>query len=375
MEMSSEKQKRIEARILNSANPIIIQNRLNVTYSNFHTWEHFRNFKTKEEAKEAALPEKFQSFQNCFFMANSCAEALRKALLTRGMPIHARRVEIATNSWFQRPKSARQYHCLVMVRLPDSCIVLDPTAHHYAFRVPLGKVFRAPWPSTSKFCYIAIGGARLLIQCDLDSALPADNALKHPMTKDLGITYEDPFRSIAGGFKGGIANLAYRSDAYIGRLPGRRSIIVDAVWDHRPTTKIKYAAFNDGSGRYIVNACHITIDLKEHSLCVDMIPAEWLAREDNSSLSRRLNMRTGSYVTTGKPPLYYGIEVSLATYKDVHKGFTQRTMDTLEFMDTLSVALGMPGGELLRIANVMLEVWKEEDRKAPQKDLKRKRRW
>jgi hypothetical protein len=363
-----EKQMATEALVLKMANAIAIEHRLTVSYSNFHTWEHLRKFKTKKEARDAELPQSFKSFQNCLLMANACAEALRAALLAKHRPTTARYVEVATDNWNQRPNSAREYHCLVMVRLPECCIIIDPVFHHYAFRVPLGEVFTVPWPDTYTLCYVAFGDTRLLVHCE-----ESHNALEHPLTKRLGITYGDPFRSVVGGFKGGIANLAYPTDAYIGQVPSKRSIAVEAVWDHKPTTEIDYSALDDGSGRVLLEVCRISIDFREHELCIGWIPVEWLAWKENTSLKRRLQRRNGSYVTAEYHPLFEWFQDSLATYKDVQQGFTQRTMKTLKFMEELCVALGMPKGELLRIANVMLEVWQEEDRKEPKKDLKRKR--
>jgi hypothetical protein len=107
--------------ILKLANEVAIKHRQSVSYSNFHTWEHFQQFQTGKEASEAPPPSSSQSFQNCLYMANSCAEALRAALLKQGKeyaPL-ADRVQIATDCWNQNHTSSRQNHCLVMLRLPD----------------------------------------------------------------------------------------------------------------------------------------------------------------------------------------------------------------------------------------------------------------
>jgi hypothetical protein len=361
--------------ILKLANEVAIKHQTSVSYSNFHTWEHFQQFQTGQEASEAPSPSSSQSFQNCLYMANSCAEALRAALLQQGTenaPL-ADRVQIATDCWKQNPTSSRQYHCLVMLRLPDVSIVIDLVAHPYALRVNVDELWEAKF-SIYRFRYVAIGAARLLVHVDMFDK-DKHNVLPHPLTNQF-LKYNDPFRDIRGGFKGGVEHLAFPTDSYAGRVPGRRSIFVDQIWNHRPTSPaIPHYRLQDGTGRYLVESCKIGIDLANRYIWVTAIPLEWIHDPENAYLLCRLKDRS-SYIILGDGPehVFGEFQVALLTLTDIRKGFAKRTENNLKFMLELAEALGLEEGELMRIAGIMLRYWQEEEvRREPRKDLKRKR--
>jgi hypothetical protein len=355
-------------RILKIADDITINNRLNVSYSNFHTWEHLRQFETGKEASGAAMPSTFQSFQNCFYMANECAEALRTSLKAEGLSTWARQVKLATDCWAQRPTSARQYHCIVMLCCADRCIVIDPVAFFYAIEVAVNNIWSSDF-STYSYCYAAAGNSRFLVHVD---DINPQNVLARPTTKDF-LSYNDPFREVRGGLKGGIENLVFPTDSYRGRLPSNRSILVDSVWDREPETDITYFPLQDGSRRFLVETCRIGIDIRSRSMWISAIPQEWLARKENSKLLRRLKNRNGYGDCADKPEVHAAWQLELTTLTDIQNGFTKRTMSSLTFMQELAEALGLKAGELIRIANAVLSYWQEEEQKKSQKNLKRKR--
>lgn len=354
--------------MLKTADDITIRNRLNVSYSNFHTWEHLHQFKTGKEASEACTPPTVQLFQNCFHMANECAQALRTSLRAKGLSSWARRVKLATDCWFQRPTSARQYHCIVMICCPDKCVIIDPVAYYYAIEVPVDTIWKSE-ASTYSYCYAAAGDSRFLV--NVNNTNPY-NVIEHPSTRDF-LSYNDPFREVRGGFMGGIENLVFPTDGYRGRLPSNRSILVDSVWNREPKTDITYFPLRDGSGRFIVETCRIGIDIRAHSMWISAIPREWLDRKENSYFKRRLKDRNGYGICEDNPAAHAVWQLELVTLTDIQNGFSKRTTSSLEFMQELAEALGLQRGELMRVANVVLGYWQEEERKQYKKNLKPKR--
>jgi hypothetical protein len=140
------------------ANAVAIAHRQSVSYSNFHTWEHFQRFATAKEAGAAPSPASSTNFRNCLYMANTCASALRSAIgaCDKDYTDLVDTVQIATDCMYQTPKSSREYHCIVMLRLPDFCMVMDPVAYPFAIKVPLNGIWAGEY-SYDSFRYVGIG--------------------------------------------------------------------------------------------------------------------------------------------------------------------------------------------------------------------------
>ncbi|KAG9193104.1 hypothetical protein G6011_03139 [Alternaria panax] len=250
----------------------------------------------------------------------------------------------------------------------NECVIIDPVAYCYAIEVPVDTIWELE-ASTYSYCYAAVGDSRFLVH--VNDADPC-NTIEHPNTRD-SLSYNDPFREVRGGPKGGIENLVFPTDSYRGRLPSNRSLLVDGVWDREPTTDITYFPPRDGSGRFIVETCRIGIEFKVRSMWISGVPEEWLARKENSYYLRRLKDRNGHGPCEDNSEAHAVWRLELTTLMDIQKGFTKKTASSLEFMQELAEALGLKVGELMRVANVVLGYWQEEERKRPRKGLKRKR--
>lgn len=351
--------------IFDASNQIAIQKRLSGSYSDWHTWEHLRNFEEGETASKAVSSEALQHFQNCFYMASDCSELLRSYLRSRAdLSQYESCVMLATNRWTQRATSARQYHCIMMLPLPKACIIIDPVVSSYAIRVPVNTIWDTGF---NKFCYAALDDVRFLVNIGQDQT----PMLTHPETgEELG--HGDPFRSIVDGFEGGIKNLAYPSDNYRGRTPSNRCIFMYDVWDTQPTSDIDYTLLGADSGKegkFVVETGRISFSFTEHRIWIMSMPVEWLHDPKKADLLNRLQKRK-QFIIEG---ILAGFTVDMHMYADVQQGFLKRTRENLELLQELVEALGLQEGELMRIANIMLGHWQEEDRAKPKKVLKRKR--
>jgi hypothetical protein len=372
------KQKNIANRILAIADQVAIDVRLKFRpiYSNWHTWELLHKANTKEQLygnSNLDLMIDSSPYGNCLFMAYDCFMNFREALNIAGLQAYADRVEFATDNFNQNPKSARHYHCIAMLRLWDQCIVLDPVAHGYAIKVRLGHIWATP-SSTFRLAYFAQNDARLLVEYGMDDG-EAYNVLQHPESREFN--YNDPFLPIKNGITGAIENLAWPSDSYLGRLPSRRCVWLQQVWDGKPSEGVGCLAMKDDSGRYVVETGRLFIDLIEREVTLEDIPyGDWLARPENKYFMRRLRNRNGFSLQTGtcayragEAPATVEYTLDLGTPVD---GFSKRVSESLQFFNELCEALGMSKGEFLRMTDVMLEAWKEVD-KDQKKAPKRKR--
>ncbi|RMZ72508.1 hypothetical protein GMOD_00007504 [Pyrenophora seminiperda CCB06] len=350
------------------ANEIAIKKRMSVAYSNFHTWEHLRNFENGEEASNVASPETLNQFQNCFYMAHSCAEKLRSTLSKHpNLRSYESCVMVATDCWQQKATSAREYHCIAMLPLPTACIIIDPVAASYAITVPLNHKWSCEL-TTYRYCYAGWDNVRFLF--DIGSGYHASLTLSNGALLPHG----DPFRSIKGGWKGGVSNLVYPGDNYRGRTPSNRSMFMFDVWDREATNPdvdcVELQADSGKAGKFLVETARLGFSFEKREMWVRNIPQEWFDFPENEYFQKRFKNR--KYFEIDEEG-YANFAVDMHTRTDIQLGFMKRTVDNLELMQELLEALGMKEGELMRMANVMLAYWQEAKLQEPKKDLKRKR--
>jgi hypothetical protein len=362
---------RIEARILEIASTVANEVYATQMYSDFHTWKAFYDVTTKAAARALApdLATSIHPFGDCLTMATKCYEELRTNLEAEG-PEYAEyvdRVQLVNNNWKQRAQSAREYHCITIVRLPTHCIVVDAVARGTAVSVPLGELTKPPGCASLGFVYIAVGDARLLVEYEPNEPC---YSLARPQSKGV-FEYDDPYAEIKNGFAGGVADLAFPSVNYHveGDLPSRREILIHQIWTCPPQIGAVFEELQDRKG-WRVETGQMRVNFVKRKITVKKIPYVALrARDETSTLMRRL-FRARVLIIPLRPSLGK-FKISLADQGDI--GFDRVTMEKLELMDEMCEALGMPKGEVLRIAIMMQEVWMdyEEMRMRTKKEGKR----
>ncbi|KAJ4363873.1 hypothetical protein N0V95_000943 [Ascochyta clinopodiicola] len=366
----SRKRSQIEARILKLASNITNAKYAAKSYSSFHVWEAFRHVNSKRAARAVApdLAASMHPFGNCLTMGSECAEELRTALEVEG-PEYAEyvsRVQFVTNNWNQHARSAREYHCMVIIRLPTQCIVVDAVNCDTAFAVPLGEMCVQPGCPSIGLVYVASGDARLLVECGPVSPC---YTLARPYSHGE-FEYDDPYSDIKDGLVGGVENLAYPSKNYHvrGKLPSRCSTFVHQVWEQKPS--FDHTDLATGTG-FAVETCLIRVNFAKRKITVELIPyTDWLMRPENAELLERLRRR-GEVNLSKDGETFANVKVDLDG-QGTH-GFDAKTAQSLELLDVVCGKLGMPEGEISRIAGVMQEVWTEHDEaKARQADRQRK---
>lgn len=348
---------RIEARILEIASTVANEKYAAKMFSNFHEWEAFRNVTTKSAARALApeLVASMHPFGNCLTMAAECYDGLRAKLEAEG-PEYAEyvgRVQLVTNNWKQRAKSARDYHCITIVRLPTHCIVIDAVARGTASRVPLGELYKPPGCSSQGFVYVGIGDARLLVEYEPNEPC---YTFARPQSKGR-FEYDDPYADVRGGLAGGIEDLAFPSVNWHvqGALPSRRKILIHQTWTRRPRTSVSVEELQGEKG-WVVETGQMRINFEKRKITVKLIPyTDLLNRPETMALMQRLY--AARVLILPLRPTFAKFKISLADQGN--DGFDEKTLGRLELMNEMCEALGMPEDEVLRIADVMQEVWTE----------------
>ncbi|EDU42273.1 hypothetical protein PtrSN002B_009740 [Pyrenophora tritici-repentis] len=300
------------ALIFEVANQVAIEKAMSVSYSNFHTWEHLRNFDNANAASTAATLETLKRFQNCCYMAHDCAEALRARLHDHeDLAEYASHVMLATDNWEQRAKSSREYHCTMMLPLPEACIIIDPVSSLGAIKVALNTTWENGF-SAFRWCYAGINDFRFLVNVNDDPQIE----LHYPKTRDTP-TYNHPYRTLQDGFEGGVRKLVYPSDNYRGRTPSNRCMFIYGVWDKQPSPDVdavKVRLRPDQAVHFVVETCRISFSFQERWIWVSNIPIEWLKDPDNANIRKRLEPRAYYY---SEDDLWKGFQVDLKTRADI----------------------------------------------------------
>jgi hypothetical protein len=185
--------------------------------------------------------------------------------------------------------------------------------------------------------------------------------LARPLSEGLFV-YNDPYSVVKGGFEGGVAHLAYPSVNYHiqGKLPSRRKVLVHQIWERQPTDRdVNFEVVADG-GRFVVETLQMRVDFEKRKISAKGIPyVDWLKQPENAKLLKRMRRHEGVSLPESAEEAFAKFKISLVGHgKDK---FDRKTADNLRLMDEICEELGMPKGEVLRIADIMLQVWSEYD--------------
>jgi hypothetical protein len=153
-------------------------------------------------------------------------------------------------------------------------------------------------------------------------------------------------------------NLAIPADTYA-ELPSRRTISAYQIWDHESSTDdITYIAIP--GNRFCVNTFCLKIDFNDHTLELKKIPLrDWLLKPENKGSYQTLRS-SGTYQRNGDR-----VTATLGAFTldlgECEGGvFDEGVGKMVNLVDDICRRLGLPGGEVRRIAGIMLEVWGEE---------------
>ncbi|KAJ4368869.1 hypothetical protein N0V83_005951 [Neocucurbitaria cava] len=366
-EIAASSGRALEERVFQVACRVALRFGSRMHWSNFHTWEFFRNVHTSKEAREVA-PRFWKSiypFSTCLGMASTVTTALRASLLKeKGLSRYAELVQLATNCDIHEFKTSRRFHCLTMIRLVDYCIVIDLVAQPTAFKVNLTSVHQSQAQlrflekTTLSFEYAYVSGpnnARMLVEY----SRPDTNASN-------SFTYEDPFTDVEEGIQGGIVNYAFplaksKRRMLLGDMPCRRTVQTRSIWNYRPRNGfITYTRL--GRSKYLVDSLTLRIDIIEQQLVLQLPYSDWLATPQNLHFLERMQQYSGFkrcteslqdavayfYLPLGTP----GTMLDLPT-----NGLSLCTWRSVQLVDEVCTALGLPEGEVLRIVKVVADFW------------------
>jgi hypothetical protein len=354
----------LEERVFHMASRVALQLAPQLHSSNFHTWEFFRHIESSEEAHQnaARFRKATYPFATCLDMATEAARCLIAALRQDGdLAGYANRVQVATGAI----TSAREVHCLAMVKFDGFCIVIDLCAQPTAFKVKLGSAYECQQQldmlsaDIHSFTYAYIKGpecARLLVDCTTYDTKPA-----HEFFAELAPFYEINKPVYEEFIRSAVYAKSTRQTSF-GAFPSRKTIQARSLIEHEPANPFM-DHFPVEGGKYISELLALRVDFVEQELTLALPYQDWLSQPANQYYLERL--RGHSEFNCGVNLMAHAIahfRLSLGTDTRLDlplRGFTAQVMIKLQLMDDIWTALGMPKGEVLRIAHVARDVWKE----------------
>jgi len=360
----------LEERVYDVACRVALDLASTLHISNFHFWEFFRGLKTIEEARQRALDLQSDThpFATCLDMAMATSSALKAALLRDpDLADYACRVETVTDC---KPDiiitSPRDIHCLTLLRFHDFCIVIDLCAQPTAFKVHLDTAFQCQQQldllaqDFHSFAYAYVGnanGARMLVDC-------SGYKTKTPYDLFFGLS---PFHSITDVEISSFLAFALAANfgsrlTCIGNMPSRRTVQARSIWTYAPKSRnITYTPLSDDT--FIVDTLALRIDFVKQELHLAIPYKDWLVKPANAFWLERMSGYTEfercAYHLSDAVAFF---KLSLGTnvlFDLPIKGINAQVLCRVRLMDDVCARLGLPEGEVLRIAHVVRDVWVE----------------
>ncbi|KAF2036350.1 hypothetical protein EK21DRAFT_52564 [Setomelanomma holmii] len=349
----------LEERIFDVACRVAIQLTPQLRSSNFHTWEFFRQIKTEEEARQNAprFREATYPFATCLDMATEAARCLNAAIRQdANLAKYANCAKVVTDCKPGAITSARELHCLTMICFEDCCICIDLCAQPTAFKVKPGTAYESDIHS---FTYAYVQGrerTRLLVDCTTYDSKPVDTFFAEltPFYEITKPVYEELIRFAIR------AKLGRQTP--LGELPSRKTIQARGILKGRPSNPFIDQVPLEGDN-YITETLALRVDFVEQELLLAIPYGDWLLKPGNAYYLERLRghseFKCGINLTAHVTAHFH---LRLGTELRVHlplDGFKAQVLIKLQLMDDIWTVLGMPKGELLRTAYVVLDVWKK----------------
>lgn len=129
------------------------------------------------------------------------------------------------------------------------------------------------------------------------------------------------------------------------------------TWDRRPRTRVSVEELQGGKG-WVVDTGQTRVNFEKRKITFKFILyTDLLNRQESAALMGRLY--AARVLVLPLRPTFAKFKISLADQGS--EGFDEKTPQKFELMDGMCGALGMPEGGVLRIADVMQEVWAEHD--------------
>jgi hypothetical protein len=168
---------------------------------------------------------------------------------------------------------------------------------------------------------------------------------------------------IHGGVAGGVAKLSYPSFKNLyhtrnGFFPSHRWILKASVWNYQTATN--YDRFQLVHCDYLIENTHRPeINFQVRTLNLEIPGTDWLNRPANNDLALRYDALLGGVININQPQLFLRRDFESFNFI-VRNGLSAPTMTYVQLMDDMFHRLGHAQGEVIKLAQVLLNVWREE---------------
>ncbi|KAF2247190.1 hypothetical protein BU26DRAFT_343700 [Trematosphaeria pertusa] len=347
----------LEKRLFKVANRVAHEQASVTQWSSFHVWNSLCHFNTADDVSKVGdgIWDDMAPFAHCVGMATLVTKTLRAALQkTPDLADYADHVQLMAWKAGEHITSERHFHALTAIQLSTHCIVIDLVAQASAFEIPLGGYYQCEdrinlmWDAVDWFNYeytMRYGQQELqFVQRDENGKRVRDNI--SPLFLPI-----DPTAALT--------SLAFPACETLkrtpfGRLPGRKYIQARAFLDQKPTA----LAFTEIGARYLAMTCQVRVDFGARQLVFQIPYKDWLLRPENRHY--RGDLEWFGVLERCHPNLkdavaYFTVNLGPPQARNVVE---VEGLAVVHLMDKICSKLGLPDGEIVHIARVVVDVWK-----------------
>lgn len=336
----------LEERLFQTANAVALKCATKNQWSTFHTWEYLERFDCAEHVSAVAdeVWNSIAPFTHCLGLAALVMQDLRAALQSKlTLMQYAQHVQLVVATRRDPIVGQEDSHAVAVIHLKTHCVVIDPAAQPTAFKIYLGCTYTSPnlvnflYPATCnyKYEYWVCKGERKLNEV---IGTPRDAGAPEfvPM---------DPIHALCD-----TAYRVIRAFEKLGYPPSRKHIFARSLFDYEPDGIPSVRVGN----RYLAQSCQLRVDFWYLEIVMG-IPQQWLHQPENAELLNRSSELDAFYCKKGN---LQDVAAFCCVYLGAY-GFNAHVQARLELMDDIASKLGLPQGEVHRIAQLCIRVHKE----------------
>jgi hypothetical protein len=330
--------------LFNVINLVVIRRALQTPWSSFCTYDLVDQHNlTPDDAKDAhsyiwgdVAPVATCIGQSYLISTDICAAFLQHTDLVQ----YANAIKMLSNEDYA--DSDHRYHMITALMFEEYVIVADLTNHTSAFTIKLGDSFqcqeRFVWGRRDQAVFkywMDEHGKRHLSWKVRDGKGWKDAIWEH--------THESALRQL--GIPGAQQTIAVDESGQ--SVPPAKSVMCRTLLDEQP----KHGWYTKVENKFMIYTCQVLVDFQHRCIKLQIPNEDWLQKPANADILRRLQV-AADFKTVDDATAEMRVQLG-----KTGSSFGKITKRDIKLMGQISIRLGLPIGEVVRMGKAVYRVW------------------